>query len=151
MKKLLWIPLMILFFSCEKGEVDHGQPIDSIIEIEMTEASLDNSGKIVLNCKTQKEYECFNYVIEYDRAGESAPFMITFQSVSLDSSGKCATAIGPARAEINLGILANGIYAIELNHGSSINRGILEVTDQELVLNIPQQKGVQILTPVVQR
>ena len=90
-------------------------------------------------------------MISYSKAGEGNSLKINFQHVSPDASGKCGAAVGPATAEINLGTLDTGIYTIELNNGVLENKGTLEITSTELILDFPQQKGIDILTPVVLR
>lgn len=150
MKNLFWIPLITLLFSCEKVQ-ENELLIDSVVEIQMLDAAAAGSGDLLLRCKTLKEYICYNYVIGYNKAGEGNTLKISFQHVSLGASQQCATAIGPATAEVNLGILEDGLYDLELNNGKLVNKGTLEVTAKELILNFPQQKGIDILTPVVLR
>jgi hypothetical protein len=150
MKYLSCIPLLFLFFSCEK-EPEGELLIDSIVEVEMTETAASAAGEVFLNCKTLKEYICYKYVIGYDKAGEDNIIRINFQHVMPGTTQQCATAVGPATARISLGKLENGDYAIELNNGKMLNKGTLEVTNAELILNFPKQTGIDILTPVVLR
>ena len=144
------IPFLMLIFSCEEERTDE-LLINSTVEIEMHVAPAAGTGEVVLHCKTLKEYICYNYVIGYSKAGEGKSLKINFRHVSPHVSGKCGAEVGPATAEINLGTLETGIYTIELNNGVLENRGTLEITSTELVLDFPQQKGIDILTPVVLR
>ncbi|AHM63405.1 hypothetical protein D770_25810 [Flammeovirgaceae bacterium 311] len=150
MKNLMWIPFIALLFSCEKVQ-DSELLIDSVVEIELLEAVAAGTGEITLRCKTLKEYICYNYVIGYDKAGEGNALKINFQHIALGATQQCATAIGPATAEIALGKLEDGLYFLELNNGKLVNKGILEVSATEFILNFPQQTGIDILTPVVLR
>ncbi|WP_224997184.1 hypothetical protein [Cesiribacter sp. SM1] len=150
MKYLFCIPVFLLIFSCEKGPGDE-LLIDSLVEVEMAEAAVGGGEQVVLHCKTLKEYICYDYVIGYDRNGDGDVIRIDFQHIAPGASQQCASAVGPARASINLGNLENGEYAIELNNGKQLNKGTLEVSDKELILNFPKQTGIDILTPVVLR
>lgn len=150
MKKLFWIPVLLFVLSCEK-ESDPSLPVDSVVEVEIAEVSIDGAEKIVLSGKTRKEYSCSNYTINHRTANGEEAFSITFEEVVSDPEGRCFTALGPARAQIVLGALENGVYDLSLNNGALTNRGTLEVSDTEIVLNFPQQNGIEILTPVVLR
>ena len=123
--------------------------IDSTIQVEIYEATIDNSTGFILSCRTEKDYTCSNFSIITDLDIHEDPFNITFLGV--DKPNLCATAIGPATKLIDLGTLAEGVYEITLNNGSLKNKGILEITGQEIMLKFSQQKGIEILTPRVLR
>ncbi len=150
MKKLFWIPVLLFVLSCEK-DADPGLPVDSVIEVEIAEISVDGEEVMILSGKTRKEYSCSNYIINHSTAYGEEAFSITFEEVVPDPEGRCFTALGPARAQIILGALENGVYELSLNSGPFTNRGTLEVSDTEIILNFPQQNGIEVLTPVVLR
>lgn len=148
MKRLLWIAFLSLTFACEKEDAEL-TPVDSVIQVEVKEALIEDSQMIILSCQTEKEYSCINFSIITDVKREENSFTVSF--LGIDGQKICATAIGPANAEINFGALENGLYKLELNSGSWKNKGTLVVSDQKLVLDFPQQNGIEILTPSVQR
>src|SRR5687767_2744852 len=109
--KLLFIFSLLFFAACDKEDDSlDGGPIDSTIQISAKETS--STGEIILNCKTEKEYECFNNKISTTKRIGQNTIEISFEKIT--GENKCATATGPATAEINLGALAVGEYHLTL-------------------------------------
>lgn len=147
MKSLLWSVAFFLFFtSCEKEEPVELLSLGSLIQIELTESSTG----IVLLCKTEKEYPCANYSLVASEERSRNSYVVNFSGVR-PPEGNCATALGPAVAVFNLGELENGVYEVELNTPSFSNKGQLEIKATEIKLHFAQQKGILILSPVLQR
>lgn len=147
MKKLGILLSMLLLISCEKEESEQ-IPIDSDILIEVKEVGSDPK-RIVIVGKTEKEYNCYNNTIVTNKRFTQNTIEITFKAVEGDT--KCATAMGPATTEIDLGALDNGEYSLQLNTTTTKNEGLLKLTTTEIILEYSQQEGIDILTPVVQR
>ncbi|GAB3534078.1 hypothetical protein GCM10027443_20650 [Pontibacter brevis] len=147
MKKLGILLSMLLLISCEKEESEQ-IPIDSDILIEVKEVGSDPK-RIVIVGKTEKEYNCYNNTIVTNKRFTQKTIEITFKAVEGDT--KCATAMGPATTEIDLGALDNGEYSLQLNTTTTKNEGLLKLTTTEIILEYSQQEGIDILTPVVQR
>lgn len=148
MKIFICIAWLCLLFACSKEEVGK-VPLEGIIQVEVKEITIDDSPRIMLSCRTIKEYPCANYSIITDQEVIDEPLKITF--LAIEAPHNCFTALGPARAEIDLGTLENGIYDLIINNQSLANHGSLEITDQAIVLNFPQQNGIEIINPTVQR
>lgn len=47
--------------------------------------------------------------------------------------------------------LTNQQYELELNNASLKNKGVLKISDSEIVLDFKNQKGIEIITPVLKR
>ncbi|MGV3585760.1 MAG: hypothetical protein ACO1OF_02060 [Adhaeribacter sp.] len=147
MRKIGYILGLLLLLSCEKEETTH--PISSTIQIVAAEVNIANEKTIVLHCATEKTYTCSNFNIITTQEVQSNFFRINFSGI--DKISYCANALGPARAQIDLGVLPNGDYTLELNGKSFRNSGTLKVTPTEIKLNFPTQDGIAILSPVIKR
>lgn len=145
--KLFFMFFGLLLVACDKE--DEGldkSPIDSKVLISARESS---SGEIFLDCKTDKEYSCFNYKILATKQTAENSIEISFEAIEVD--GKCATASGPATTTINLGVLAIGEYGLTFNSMGVSNKGLLIVTQDQILLQFDNLEGIEILTPIVQR
>ena len=139
--------LLLLLLSCEKEEAIH--PISSTIHIQPTEANIANEKRIFLHCATAKTYTCSNFNIITTQ--ETRANLVRVNFAGIDNIKYCATSLGPAQAKIDLGILPNGDYTLELNGKSFRNSGTLKVTATEIKLDFPIQDGIAILNPVFKR
>jgi hypothetical protein len=148
MRRLLLITFLWTVFACNEDHVDEIN-IDSVIQVELKLTTTENVQNIVLSCKTKKEFPCYNYLLITDKEVTEELLSITF--VGIDKQNYCATAIGPAKRDIDFGELKNGLYTIRLNNGSLRNQGTLEVTDDEVIFNIINPNGIEILTSSVQK
>lgn len=150
MKKLTIFVLLTLFVACEQNNDDllNKNAIDSKIKVDAREY-LDTK-KIVLNCQTEKAYPCVNYpILTEQHFNKNNQLSITFTNVV--ETDICFTAIGPATTMIDLSKLTNGLYELELNNASLKNKGVLKISDSEIVLDFKNQNGIEITTPVVKR
>lgn len=155
MKRLVGFALLFLAFACKKEEVVTDFSLDSEVQVqlEVSDTKQANLVEIKLVCKTEKEYGCANYTILTQKEKEivqgDEAIQITFLGVQ--SPDICATAFGPAYTEIELGSFGQGVYMLHLNTPLFTNKGLLEITEEEVKLYFPQQDGIEILTPAVQR
>ena len=149
MKKIFNLLWLVLLFSCETEEPQIISPIDSVIKVETKEVTAGNQKKVILACRTEKIFNCSNYIIKTERQAGSNTFEFVFLGTGI--GGICFTALGPARADLYLGTLENGTYTVKLNESSFANTGTLTVTNTEILLNFPQPNGILILNPVYKR
>ena len=149
MKNLMSIILVLFLFNCEEETKVAVQKIESAIQVEIKETAGENGKRIILDCKTEKIYTCYNYTIQTERQNKNNGFAIQFTGTSLGPV--CLDALGPARTQLDLGVLANGVYSLELNNMGTVNKGVLRVTDIQIMLDFPQLNGIQIITPVYNR
>lgn len=147
-RKLTMFLCISLLMACDEEEAVL-TPIDSDILIEVKEVTSGGSGRIVITGKTEKEYNCYNNTIATTKKITHNTIEVTFKAVEGDE--RCATALGPATTEVDLGALGNGEYTLQLYTANDMNEGLLKVTATEIRLEFSQQKGIDILTPVVQR
>jgi hypothetical protein len=145
--KLLAMFFVLLMIACDKEDESQSSPIDSIILITATETSSTN--EIVLDCRTKKQYQCFNYkIVSTKRTSENS---IEISFVAIDSGNICATAFGPATTKINLGVLPIGEYSLTFEIMGEQNNGLLIVTQTQIIFEFDNLEGIEILTPIVQR
>src|SRR5512144_935156 len=91
-----------------------GISIDSKILITPSERLSDGSRALVLNCRTERSYECINYRIPFTVVRQGATVLVSFGKINLDGS-ICLTAAGPATCAIDLGALTEGTYSVVFN------------------------------------
>jgi len=149
MEKLLYLFFFWLIVSCKKEETTSQIYIDADILIEVQEITVSSEKKVVLNCSTEKIYNCSNYYIDLVKEKSADSITVDFNGISSDEI--CATALGPAKTKIDLGFLTNGFYALTLKINHLENNGLLTITDSQILLDFPQQNGIQILNPVYTR
>ncbi len=148
MRKTIIFILAIFSLACESEDFLKTNAIDSAIEIAIREDL--SSKRIVLVCKTEREYPCSNFpILTKQSFKENNKVSITFTNVA--ESEICFTAIGPATAEIDLTGLSNGKYELELNNGELKNKGSILISDTEISLDFKNLKGVKIAMPLVKR
>lgn len=150
MKKItsLYLFSLLLLGACtQDNEQLKDGPIDSIIQIKGKVKS--STGNLVLECRTEKEYNCSNYKIIISKNTGSNNIDISFKAIKVENI--CATAFGPATTEINLGALDVGEYKLTLNTLDAQNSGVLKVTPTQIFFEFNSLLGIDILTPIVQR
>jgi len=149
MKKLLYLFLFWLIVSCEKEEVKPQITVDSVILIEVQEVVASGKNYLVLKCETEKIYNCANYALDVTQVISKNNFSVNFTGMNTDDI--CATGLGPAKNNIILGALESPTYSLALNVNGFQNKGTLTITNTQILLNFPQQNGIQILNPVYTR
>ncbi|QED36981.1 hypothetical protein FK178_04315 [Antarcticibacterium arcticum] len=146
--KIISLIFLMLMAACDReDESSNISPVDSVILISAIETSAPK--EIILNCRTKKEYQCYNYKIVTSKRTGQKSVEINFESIK--GERLCATALGPATAMINLGEFAIGEYSLSLNVMESQNEGRLIITPTEIKFEFDNQNGIEILTPIVQR
>lgn len=120
------VTVLVLFACCHKDNTG-GSTVASI-DVEL-KSGFDSSGgisKLVLNCSTGS-YSSSGYTLNYTITTDAA-IVIRFGAVSPPVGGSL-TVFSPARASINLGSPATGIYPLMLENGPKRYNGTLIVTD----------------------
>jgi len=142
--KRLLLFFLSLLMACENTDDRlSNNPINSKIFIEARELLGPNTRSLTFFCKTETNYPCINYPINYSFSNTESLYNITFSDVG--EVGLCFTAIGPATATINLNSIPNGVYQLEINNANLHNKGSLKVSDSEINLNFSEQNGIEIV------
>lgn len=150
MKQIITILIALVLFGCEKNDVSlEGNAIDSKIAIETREVLEPGNRRITFLCKTERIYPCVNFPLHSDKESSESSLAITFTSV--EQTDLCLTALGPATAWIDAGPWPNGEYDIEFNNARLANKGKLIVTDSDIELRFPHQRGISIVREVTKR
>jgi hypothetical protein len=124
--------------SCEEDDKpdtrDYG-PIESDILFTFAPDSADGigtTGNIALYLKTDTIYNCINYEIVYEEEVQTDRIDIDLKGIVLPEE-ICATALGPARAKIPLGIMDNEFYLYISSNSLTDNHYVL-LSDSSVVV-----------------
>lgn len=142
--------LLLLTVSCDF--TNNFQPITGIesqIIITPVEVLGESSRSLNLLCKTEKIYPCMNFPLLTNMAIMENGFVITFEGV--EETDFCLTALGPATASLDLGNAMTGQRNMELNTPTQRNACNLTITQSEIILDFPQQNGIEIIRKVTKR
>ena len=101
----------------------------------------DASGRALWwHCLTENEFGCSNYKIACHVALHKNVLNVDFSGV--EKGGICLRAMGPARSDINLGQLANGVYALTISAGEYKETGTLTVDKDHYKITI-KERGIK--------
>ncbi|MGV3502221.1 MAG: hypothetical protein ACO1O1_00825 [Adhaeribacter sp.] len=137
-----------LLGSCRPEEAVPTFPLESPVEVEIKEILLEGKKHVVLSCRTKKIYDCSNNYLKVSMQQAAGQVTVSFLGITGDRL--CLSALGPARADLDLGQLPNGQYQLKLN-GLEANQGTLTVTDTTIQLSFSQPQGIEIVNPVFNR
>ncbi|MFC4231965.1 hypothetical protein ACFOW1_08690 [Parasediminibacterium paludis] len=115
------------------------------LKIKMSESVDSTKRTLSLNCFTEKIYECSNYTIQSTYVLTNDKITINF--IQIISPDVCLTSLGPASTLIKLDGLANKVYDVELNFGTSTITGQLNVSTNSFIATLPVQTKVQFINP----
>ncbi|MEQ1834295.1 MAG: hypothetical protein ABL977_14700 [Candidatus Eisenbacteria bacterium] len=138
----------LLFTAC----TDHsfaprqGAPLDSQVLIGLTEVLPEHS--LVLYCRTAREYPCVNYTLAAQAQTNRGGYSLQFDHVV--APAVCATAIGPARAELELGTLGDGEHTLAMRARGSRLAGTLHVSAGAYAVDAPGD-AVSFPEPILRR
>jgi hypothetical protein len=127
-----YLLLLGLLPACDNflGGDDHTSslPIDSKIQITFSELLSPNPQQrvLVLNCRTEKIYGCYNYRLAYRLSRLGSTLKIQFSQVSVPEI--CLDAPGPATVAIDLGFLPAGTYRLMIGPSGTGVAAELKVT-----------------------
>lgn len=152
-RTFLLLHLMPVLWSCQYNDYSSvdppHHPIDSEIVVELLEILKKGPSSIKIFAKTDTLYSCFNNTIRLRTQTDDDAFKISYTGINFPPI--CATALGPARGDVDLGPLRNGQYWLELNHGGRKNKGLLIITDTDIDLLFAQLDGIQLLRTNLKR
>lgn len=150
MRKLIsFIILVNSLLACDSDETIETNVIDATIQITPMELLIPNANYIALSSKTDKLFPCENYKILTASSIGEENINITFFDVS--ETENCLTALGPAKNIFVLGELTNGEYKIGINNGSLKNNGLLKISNNEIVLDLESENGIEIVRKTTKR
>ena len=109
-------------------------PINGDILIGLTEKLPERS--LTFACRTQQTYPCFNYILDCSLAQRQHSIRLDFNRVIAPSV--CLTAIGPARAQFDLGALAPGSTSLALRTPLGDVNGLIEVSEGSYRALVPE-------------
>ena len=121
------------FSACRKD-------IDSKINIRIEKMIEDT---LLFYCHTEEIYPCSNYSIKYEYKQTSNNIYIIFKEIIKWDA--CATAFGPARACINLGVLENGTYNLYIQNGNIKHKGELTVSSDSYKINFRNNNKIKFI------
>ncbi len=142
MKKLSYLLIIALpvVLGCEKNQ--SFEKIDSDIIIRMWETLDSTKRTFQLHCQTEEIYPCYNY-------GISNTFSVFSERIEIKLDGIlvpdiCLTALGPARAFLDLETLSEGTYGISILINNSQSTGSLIVDPEYYELNLDIKRQVDL-------
>ena len=108
-------------------------PIESRIFIDPWENLEATQRVFILKCRTEKIYNCFNFTIinRVDLTRES----MTISFLGVHKPQICLTALGPARATLDLGSLSAGVYPMEIAMNGRTSGFQLEVSNESYAIS----------------
>jgi len=131
--------LFFVFFavSCDEDNAknDEYSPLEGNVLFTLAPDSADGigtTGNIALYLKTDSIYNCINYELVHEADIQSDRIDITIEGIVLPE-GICATAIGPARAKISLGI-GSGEFDLRFTYDSQTDRYDISLSDSSIVV-----------------
>lgn len=149
---MLTLIFLCVISSCNKTEVNSDEvnsDFDENIKIKMSETVDSVKRVLVLNCYTEKIFECSNYGIQTTYTLTDNKLTINF--IKIITPNICLTSLGPASTFINLSGLSNKTYELELNSGFNRISGQLNVTANNFIAALPTQTKVQLVNPDLKR
>jgi hypothetical protein len=127
--------LAVTIIGCDNKNIETHQGVDSEINIRMVERFDKYPRTLQMDFWTTKIYPCFNFPIILSWQKSSNVIDITFKEVI--DPGICLTALGPARAVIDLGVLSNGTYQLNFQNGKIKHSGELIVSSDSYTISFP--------------
>ncbi|WP_277478146.1 hypothetical protein [Catalinimonas alkaloidigena] len=145
----LLIPLLLMF-ACEGEQAVPSNTLGSEIELSMTEYIDADQRSLSFKFLTLKDFPCINYRIKHDMVVDQQAIKIVLEEVEV--SDVCLDAIGPASAFVDLGMLDEKEYDLQIQMGSSlINHGTLSVSKDAYELNLLESEGIELAVPKLNR
>jgi len=127
--------IFILLYGCEKEKIANTINSDILVS-----AKIENNNIYIL-AETVKEFECITYSITNSFQINGNEIIIEFLDV-LKPEG-CYAAFGPARTEINLGVLEESVYQVSFKLDGEETKAKLSVS-QGVSMEITQSGNVKL-------
>jgi hypothetical protein len=133
--------------SCMKDKREY-LPLGEV-EMYMIEGLAQDARFLFLEFETKEEYNCLNYFIRFDNNSSSGNIDLHLRDV--EKSDFCFTALGPAKAEVNLGIYQIGTYQTSIKVDEVENSGTLQVTNSQYILTLNNPQMIDVLFDTLNR
>lgn len=124
-------------------------PVDSTLILRMREELSPGARRLFLEVRTRTIYPCFNYRIDHLAGIEGRTIWIQFTGVSIGPI--CLTALGPARATIPLGTLAEVSYDLVLTVRRQARVSELLVAAEAFTVRPARTAWTEFEDPVLRR
>lgn len=132
---------------CAKKETT--APIDSRVLVRPWER-LEASGRtLVLDCETERIYGCVNHQLLSVDSRVGSAFGIVFLGVTMPDA--CLTALGPARARIDLGRIADGSYTLAMRVNERRVRATMDIGRDAIVVTGGESEWTHVPRPSLRR
>jgi len=114
---------------CSGNGTDSGNTstIDSKIDLSMSEHLDSIQHTLTFRAQTERIYGCSNYALSGSESVSGKTISVTFNNVT--DPAVCATALGPAATNFDLGALAPGLYTFPIIVNGEISSSTLTITD----------------------
>jgi hypothetical protein len=131
-RNFVYIIIFLLSFTipaCNGNGTDSGSisSIDSKITLTPAETLSPTQRTLKITAQTERIYGCSNYSIVNDLSIQGNTISLNFTGIHEPSI--CLTALGPATASIDLGILSTAIYSLRLKVNGVTANVTLSATD----------------------
>lgn len=138
---------VLTFTSCLKDEKEY-LPLGSV-ELKMIEGLTEDARFLFFEFETEESYPCLNYFIRHESSASGGNIDINL--IDIEKSDYCFTALGPAKAEINLGIYQIGNYSANIQIGEVGNTGTLQVTNSQYIFTIDDPQLITLSVDTLNR
>ncbi len=98
---------------------------------------------------TEDEFPCLNYFINYDFSSDMGN--MTLHLKNIQTTDFCITGVGPATAQLNLGVYQNGTYQMNIKIGNAENAGTLQVTPSQFIVTMNNPQMLTMITDTLHR
>lgn len=118
--------------ACQKDEEMHD--LDGAVMIELREHAPEGQRMIGIYAETKDAYPCLNFLIDYTLAHIAEGRHLHFHGVKAPSI--CLTALGPARAFVDLGDMDGGLHQLQILLNEEYSEVNLLVSKTQVSVNI---------------
>lgn len=124
-------------------------PLDSPVRVQVVETFAPAGRRLQLECATEREYGCINYSLATRSDFWGKTIALQFRGVEVPSI--CATALGPARTIVGLGVVPDDRYPLRLIANGTTVAGVLRVDADSIVVTGAAGDWTRIPRRVVRR
>jgi len=138
---------VLLMSSCLKTKKDP-LPLGAV-KMGFIEVLSPDARHLNLYIFTEENFPCLNYFINYGFTSNSGNLTIHLKHV--DATDFCITGVGPATAQMNLGVYQNGTYQINIKVANAENAGTLQVTPSQYIVTMDNPQMLTMITDTLYR
>jgi len=142
--KILLILFLLILTKCE-GDTYNKIDFTENVTIALAEKFFDFQRKeFFVNFLPKQNCHCMNDgQLDYSFAIDDNTFDFNLKGIQIPED--CKDSYGCPYAQTNIGALANGTYNINVNIGSSKNKGVLSVTDTAFCLTMTKIENLELI------